>query len=378
MKVLYVADTVVESGGAAREHIGGICRVMQKHGHRVTLVCQTVDGGLDGLGVEDAVQLGTGQSLRRARCLLSVVNAILGSHKVDVVYMRYRPAQMVLSLLPRFRPIDRFLELNGIPRMEMRTCWPKRLLVRIAESAFEGSFFRSSRGVVGVTKQIADHYRQLHGLEGSRVVVLGNGVRIERFTPRQHEQENGPVRLGFVGSLQWWQGLHTSIEAAAHPDVQAGLQLQIVGHGPELGSLRRLASEIGASNVSFSGPVPAERIPAILQGFDIGLVSKSIRGEELSPLKLFEYWAAGLPVLAADLPGLDLVRRVNGGLLYEPGCVSSLVRGLRQMMASREQWPAWGANGRRYVEQFASWDRIGDQTMAFIYARMSKDHSRTR
>jgi len=374
MNILYVADTTIAPGGAAYEHIGAICRPMRRAGHKVTLLCQAVDADWDTLGVDEALVIRKGSSAGRGLRLVLTARSALRQKTFDFAYLRYRPLQMGLLALPSFRAIPRFLELNGIPEAEMRVSKTKRLLVLAAEVLLEHEFFRSSHGVIAVSRQIAAHYQQRYALPPYRVVTLNNGVRLDKFIPKRRVRTDGPVRLGFVGSLQWWQGLDIVLKALAHPDMRERVELLIVGSGPEMQRLTRLATELRITNVSFVGHVDAREVPGIMAGLDIGLVSKSIRGEETSPLKLFEYWAAGLPVLATNLPGLDLVCRVQGGLLYECDDVSSFVNTLRHMLANRDRWSVWGANGRAYVEQFASWDRIGDETLAFIYRQLSTHH----
>jgi glycosyltransferase involved in cell wall biosynthesis len=103
-----------------------------------------------------------------------------------------------------------------------------------------------------------------------------------------------------------------------------------------------------------------------LQSFDLGLVSKSIEGQGHSPLKLYEYWASGLPVLGTNLPGLDIVRVVDGGCLYNMNDPKSLRTALLEMVEKRSEWGRWGENGRCYVEGHASWHMIGANTVAFV------------
>ena len=59
-------------------------------------------------------------------------------------------------------------------------------------------------------------------------------------------------------------------------------------------------------NVSLRPPVPREQLPGLVAAADVGLIPhiRTPLTEAMSPLKLYEYLAAGLPVAAADLPGV--------------------------------------------------------------------------
>ncbi|MFZ5825023.1 MAG: glycosyltransferase [Bacillota bacterium] len=173
-----------------------------------------------------------------------------------------------------------------------------------------------------------------------------------------------PITLGFVGNVAWWQGLDTVVRGITSPDFQDKFRLVVVGDGEYLPKVRELAA--GAPNVIFTGSLPGKEIPSVLKTFNVGVVSKSIRGEGLSPLKLYEYWAAGLPVLATNLPGLDIVEHVKGGALYEMDDVDSFKSALSYMVGQRDRWADWGQNGRTYVCEHASWARIGMDTATFV------------
>jgi glycosyltransferase involved in cell wall biosynthesis len=110
-----------------------------------------------------------------------------------------------------------------------------------------------------------------------------------------------------------------------------------IGDGPELPRVRAMAA--GLDGIVFTGAVPHELMPASLAACDIGVAPFDIGrhrplalGFYWSPLKIFEYMAAGLPVVApaaARIPAL--VGHERDGLLYDPLLTSGLSEALERL-----------------------------------------------
>lgn len=164
----------------------------------------------------------------------------------------------------------------------------------------------------------------------------------------------------YVGSIQPNRGIETAIGALVDaPD----WDLAVVGYGSHRPDLEALAASSGLSErVHFTGPVPHEDLIATAATADAGLclIVGTARSYELSvPNKLFEYFAAGIPVVAADLPAIrDVVGRTAAAVLVDPTDVTSVARILREMPEDGESpgdWP--GAQGRELHLTRFHWER---------------------
>jgi len=163
----------------------------------------------------------------------------------------------------------------------------------------------------------------------SKVVQLEWGADTDRFRPGIE----GPVPFDrpadtvavFSGAFRNWHGtIHIitalrELRARGRNDVGAVL----IGDGPELTRVREAAR--GLDGIVFTGALPHERIPACLAACDFGVAPFDPEthpalslGFYWSPLKIFEYMAAGLPVVA---PAIDRIAILVGhnreGLLYD-------------------------------------------------------------
>ncbi len=175
------------------------------------------------------------------------------------------------------------------------------------------------------------------GTPRDKIVELEWGADTDRFQPRV----TGPlpftrppgVLAVFAGAFRSWHGAVNLARAVRelHSHGRTEIGALFIGDGPELANVRTEAA--GLSSVIFTGAVPHDRMPACLAASDIGVAPFDLSAHKplalgfyWSPLKIFEYMASGLPVVA---PAADRIPRlVEGGvegLLYQP---AAPVRGL--------------------------------------------------
>ena len=204
------------------------------------------------------------------------------------------------------------------------------------------------------------------GTPGGRVLEVEWGADTTRFDPGAagplpFTPPPGVVAV-FAGAFRSWHGaIHLAramrrLQARGRHDISA----LFIGDGPELPAVRREAA--GLANVVFTGAVPHERMPAALAAahvgvapFDLAAHAPLALGFYWSPLKIFEYMAAGLPVVAPAVARIpQLVADGREGLLYDPASPDGLAAALEQLAdAPRRQ--ALGAAARERAVREYSW-----------------------
>ncbi|HXW05379.1 MAG TPA: glycosyltransferase [Vicinamibacterales bacterium] len=180
-------------------------------------------------------------------------------------------------------------------------------------------------------------------IPAGRVVRLEWGADTERFTPGA----SGPVTFErpagtlavFAGAFRSWHGAVNlvgairELRARGRSDISA----VFVGEGPELPAVR--AEAAGIPGIVFTGAIDHAMMPACLAAADIGVAPFDLSahrplalGFYWSPLKIFEYMAAGLPVVAPSVDRLpDLVTHGREGLLYDPAFPGALATALERL-----------------------------------------------
>jgi glycosyltransferase involved in cell wall biosynthesis len=163
-----------------------------------------------------------------------------------------------------------------------------------------------------------------------RIAVLEWGADTDRFRPAARDRTSGvrphasTVAI-FSGAFRSWHGAIHLVEAiqALRGRGRHDIGAMFVGDGPELAAVR--SGALGIDTIVFAGAVPHDRMPGMLAAADIGVAPFDVAahaplslGFYWSPLKIFEYMATGLPVVA---PAVDRIPSLVGdgreGLLYD-------------------------------------------------------------
>ena len=285
--------------------------------------------------------------------------------KPDLIYERYNLYYLAGAWLARRRGIRFFLEVNG-PLAEERTKHGGLRLRALARRC-EGYVWRAADLALPVTAVLRERLLAA-GVRPERSRVVPNGVVLERFAPREAVPREAPAAdrpvLGFVGFVRDWHGLDAVIRGmAAHPELP--VVFTVVGEGPAKPTLSVLAAELGvAERVRFAGLVPHQAVPQTVGGFDIALQPRSV--DYASPLKIFDYMAAGRAIVAPDQPNIrEVLEDGRTALLFDPTRAEAMWEAVARLLAdgalrrrlglaARAELEArdytWRGNARRIVE----------------------------
>src|SRR6185503_7628942 len=145
----------------------------------------------------------------------------------------------------------------------------------------------------------------------------------------------------YAGHLYSWKGVDVLLEAIARLPGARGLI--IGGHPaePDLARTKATATRLGiAERVTFTGLVEPARVPELLTQADVLVLpnpASAISTRYTSPLKLFEYMAAGRPIVSSDLPSIrEILRDGVNALLVPPGDPSALAAAIDRVLTDPE------------------------------------------
>jgi teichuronic acid biosynthesis glycosyltransferase TuaC len=227
-----------------------------------------------------------------------------------------------------------------------------------AVRATVAAVLRDAAVVVAVSEAVARGIRScVTGLRDVR--VLHNGVDTALFTPRDSDDGRGTaptLRTLSAGRLVDTKANDLVVRAIAMLSAR-GLSVEhtIAGDGPEMGRLRRLATELGiADRVRFTGAYPHADLPALMRESDLFVLPS---WDEAFGIVYLEAMASGVPVIAASDGGAtDIVTEGADGWLVGPRDVDAIadaIAGFAAMApADREQM---SSAARRKAEAF-TWE----------------------
>ncbi|WP_420113774.1 glycosyltransferase family 4 protein [Pseudactinotalea sp.] len=366
----------------ASVHVQAILRVLRRRGVEVHLAC-TRTGGEAPADLSDVVVHalpGVPGGEPRARELAAqasdaavadVLAQIAADGEIDLVYERYALWGRTATAWALRHGVRSLVEVNAPLIDEQRT---HRVLVdEAAATAVGHSVMATADGVSCVSEGVAAWVRGL--VPHARVAVVPNGVDTRRITPAAGPVVGAhqPMTVGFVGTLKPWHGVEHLLDAVAllRADEQ-DVRCLVVGDGPQATGLDALAESLGiASAVERTGAVAPEEIPALLRRMDVATAPYPGEGTEyFSPLKVYEYLAAGLPVIASTVGSIPaLLEHGRWGELVAPGdprALASAIANLRSAVGHRQQIRDEApGHARRH-----DWDHVLATSLEVIDARL--------
>lgn len=186
------------------------------------------------------------------------------------------------------------------------------------------------------------------GPSPAKVIVLENGVDLERFTEVAALETRRPRRVGIVANLRPVKGLDVLIDAAAQIAAQfPDATFEVAGEGNERKALVRQIERLGLMKRFHLRGAIAD-IPRFLSTIDIAALSS--RAEGMSNAVL-EYMAAGRAIVATDVGACArLLAHGQHGVLVPPGEANAMARAMGDLMKDGERACRLGASARGHVE----------------------------
>ena len=190
--------------------------------------------------------------------------------------------------------------------------------------------------------------------------------------------QGAPIIL-YLGGLMEGRGLEALVQSI--PLLRSGAHLVLLGQGALEVSLRRLAAELGVDRrVHLLTPVPPDEVISWAASADIGvspLVPSSLNNRYSLGNKLFQYMAAGLPVVASDFPQVrDVVVGSEAGLCVDTTDPRQFASAIDGLLADRDRLRAMGRNARRAVEERYNWD-VSARTLLEVYRSLGVEIAAT-
>lgn len=361
----------------ASVHVQEIVRALREGGHRVTVFCTRrgshVPDDLHDLDVRhQALPSVTGPAEREreiAAAARRVADAVV-AEGFDLLLERYSLFSDAGALATaRFRDagtvVPLVLEVNSPLIDEQQT---HRTLVDVAAAERATAHQLDAATAVACVSEPVAAWATARCAAPERIHVLPNGVNTDRIRPRPPRPgaASGPVTAGFVGTLKPWHGTDVLLRALAR--TTSGLRLEILGAGPESARLSELAEELGvADRVRFLGALPPEEVPGVLQGFDLAVAPYPEGPHYFSPLKVYEYLAAGLPVVASAIGTLpDVLEQGTLGELVPPGDAAALAERLDALAQDPARREAMGRRAREAAVAQHTWRARCEQLLSMV------------
>ena len=200
-------------------------------------------------------------------------------------------------------------------------------------------------GIIAISNGLKD-YCVAQGIDQSKITVVPDAVDLEEFDIEQNK-DDVRHRLGlpkdkkivlYSGHLYSWKGADTLAEAAHYLD--ADTVVVFVGGTPwDIESFKnKYRGATSRCHLDIIGQKPHSEIPLYLKAADVLVLPNSAKEDisrlYTSPVKLFEYMASGVPIVASDLPSIREILNEECAVFAKPDDALSLAEKIKYSLAN--------------------------------------------
>ena len=289
--------------------------------------------------------------------LSSICLLFLCLNKVNLMYVRQMNSFLPLLIANLFGissyfeiPNDPYIGYSLISKYKQ---WPVKLIDKLC--------MRFCDRVVVLSEWSKRRINAMGGISLSNILVFPSGTDTELFHPMEKEHSCQKLGLdptcyyvGFIGTFLAYQGIDTLIDAA--PLVLEKIpntRFLLVGDGPMKAAWEKKAQGEGIQgHFIFTGHVPYREVPNYIGAMDICVAPHHADTNQASPVKLFDYMAAGRPIIASDI---EVVREIIGdtgcALLTPPNHPEVLAENIVALINNEALRCKLAENGRRCAKE---------------------------
>ncbi|MGD1848894.1 MAG: glycosyltransferase family 4 protein [Salibacteraceae bacterium] len=338
------------------------CATLAKAGHEVVLLVANgpneTDQGVVIVGVPAFTQS------RLKRILRTPGKVYQEALKQDAdVYHFHDPEFLPYALrLKRKGKIVVYDVHEDVPRQILAKYWipgPVRKLTSWLFERYENYVASRLSGVVTATPFIRDRFLKLN----PRTVDVNNYPIVDQFDP----PAKGVVKsrsVAYIGGITEVRGIRELVQALAGTDIR--LKLAGKFSPPEL--QQELEQEAGWKNVDYLGFLDRQQVAQLLAEVQAGMVTLHpiINYLDALPVKMFEYMAAGIPVVASNISYWEqILKEAEAGIVADPLDPASVREAMEVLLADVPKAEKMGKAGRIAIETTFNWGNEGQKLKGF-------------
>ena len=344
MNILFIANHL--NVGGITSYLLTLSGGLRKNGHNVYIASS---GGealnkFKGLGVVFIpIPIKTKKELS-PKILISAfkLSGFIKKNKIDIVHSHSRTTQVLGCFLHKLTGVAHIFTCHGFfKRRILRKifpCWGKR--------------------VIAISEQVRDHLKNDFKLKDKDIVVINNGIDIDKFRePRTENREpnkkklglGGGLVVGIIARLSDVKGHKYLIQAFKIAlEKNARLELLIVGEGKTQGELVRLVNSLGIKRSVFFVPEISDTRDALL-AMDIFVMPSLKEGLGLA---LMEAMAQGLAVIGSNVGGIKtLIQNGIDGLLVEPADSRGIASAILELAGDPLKRTIMGKEAKKFIRE---------------------------
>jgi glycosyltransferase involved in cell wall biosynthesis len=293
--------------------------------------------------------------LRRVLCGWDAYRAVLREDPAAVHV--HDPELLLLGIALKVRGYQTVYDVHeDLPKQILTKPWipaPLRRSVAILAGIAEHLALTGFDAVVAATPMLAQRFRR------ERAITVRNFPLLREFKALDHvPYDRRPPFAVYTGGLDRIRGLYDMVDAIGLIPERLGARLRIAGDlAPR--DVAEVTLRPGWSRVDCLGWLSRDTLVTELSQARIGLVVLHPQSSYLEslPIKLFEYMAAGMPVVASNFPlWKEIIDEAQCGLTVDPQDPTAIARAMEWLLDHPREALKMGESGRQAVFRKFNWE----------------------
>jgi len=294
------------------------------------------------------------------------IREILKTHAIDAIHIHDLPLSRIGSEIKKQYNIKFVLDLHeNWPALLGISAHTNTLPGKILSSEkqwrqYECSSAREADAVITVVDEMKERITRL-GIPSEKIYVLENTPETGSLNELKRERDDRFFTLVYIGGITFHRGLQYPISGLKLIVPELPVRLWIAGDGKFSSILKEQVKNLHLQDwVRFFGSLSKKESEALLTKANLGLIPhiRSEQSDNSSPNKIFEYMAAGLPVLASDCISIRrIIDSTGAGMTYGSDSSSDFARAVRELYNDRENSDIFAINGRKAIKEKYNWQQ---------------------
>lgn len=295
--------------------------------------------------------------------LVVALAMLFGKRGETVIFSRDEITGFLLSLLGYYV----FYDMHGFPEN-------KRMFWKIA--------MRRMTGIIGTNQWKLDQTKRQFGISEEKLLLARNGFDPQLFTVTENKEQlrkelalplEKPIVL-YSGHLYDWKGVFTLADTARM--VPEANFIFIGGTAHEVVAFKERYAD--CPNIIVGGLQPLACVPRYLKAADVLVLPSSRKSSvarlavfseyDTSPIKLFEYMASGVPIVASDVPSSREIVDEESAVMAEPDQPESFALAVRKVLADPARAASIAKNAQTKAQEY-TWEKRAGRIIGFIQQR---------
>ena len=346
MKVIQITSYYPPRIGGMQRTVREISERLARKGHDVEVFTSDIDIKKDRLKSKEKLKINylKGFNIANTAIIPSLFFRLLRIPKDSIMHV-HTPRPFIAEityLVSRIRNIPYVAHFHG----DVEPSSKFGFLLPIYKKYFWKIVLRKAEVVICLSKDYKKFVNKHYGV--TKLLIIPNGVN-EKFFIKHHNLNNKCIQLLFVGRIAKEKNLQTLIEAVSL--MKGPVILHIVGEGIMKEEIVKLIEDKRLKNIFVHGKKAGKDLLEFYRNADVLVLSSNYEG---LPLTILEAMAAGVPVVASDVIGIqELVR--DTGILVDPPTPQNFSKELDNLLNNKKLMLSLAKRGREKARQHL-WD----------------------